>query len=233
MFGCMWSFAPLTYMSDDAWQWWDIALGLTMVIGVGCVFLVVSRRPQAFLISNSTSGPNDRAADGKDLESVGSSSESPGNENAGGWGCGAAFGAAVIARLIMRGLRKFNIDWLAMGVMIACGVLICSVAVFTFWFGVSKIQLRRKLGGIAVAVGAIDILAVVLYLSVLAYLLVILAPMAMNGQEPDFRAPALHIPSMAASMVDIVWRISIGVLFISVWNRVEDPWEAEIRRASP
>ncbi len=216
---------------DANGEWGDIILAILLVIGTVVMFVVVfrdrSHMPEfAGELSAGVNGPDWESEPGPTAEkSLPRRPElSPPNRKASsssGWGCGSALLVGVVLKALSRGLRNANFNWIPIFAIGLFFTLVFTSIVFSIWFGLSKIRLRDKLGPVAMFCGAADILALAAELALLGLVLSI----AMAEREPDFREPMLLIPMVLASVVDIARTGLYFALFITIGQRIADPWK--------
>ena len=222
LFGSTWLLGALVYSDPEVGPaGLHVVLAVAVGIGAICLFAIVASNPSGFLQPASAESP------AKEPESEKSK---PKNS---GWGCFSVLGAAVLTRLILRGLRRMRVEWFELLCIVGALILVCCFVFFLIWFGISKIRLRRKFGIMAAVSGWADLLGVVLNSALFAYMGWVTIQAVMNEQEPDFYEPTIRIPEAAVSIYDIGCTVLIGALFLSVRNRAKPEWQEKFDATMP
>ena len=134
VFGSMWLLGAVAYSDPVVGPaGLDAVLAVAVGIGVVCLFAIVARNPSGFM----------QPATAKTLAKE-SESEKPKSKGS-GWGWLSALGAAILIRLVVKGLRRIDVGWFDLLCVVGVLILVCCFVVFSIWFGISKIRLRGKL----------------------------------------------------------------------------------------
>ena len=227
VFGSMWLLAVWSVMPSseaEGFGPWEALATVTLVIGIICIFVLISRRPAAFRQPAAGESPSqERAAkEPESNEPTANQPEKPRSEKS-KWGCLSIVLAFVAARLLHKlfrhtGLGRGQVEAIAT-IVIPCCVLLAP-PVFLVWFGISKIRLRHKLGSMAAVSGWADLVSATLGLAAFVFIAVATVQAALREQELDWYEPTLRIPTTVESVYDLVWKALFAALFLSVRGHV-------------
>ena len=228
VYGSTWLMTVLVYSEPTAGPGGGYAvLAVAVVLGAICMFAIIARNPASFLQPTATESPAPQPRpdppDAGQPDTKPAESEKP-KSKASGWGCLSTLGAVAIARVVVKGLRRAHVDWFDFLCFAAYFAFLGCFAVFSIWFGICQIRLRRKLGIMAVVSGWADILNVAVYAAYFVYVGWFTISAVMNEQEPDFFDPRMRIADAATSLYAIACDVLTGALFLSVRSRSKPDW---------
>jgi hypothetical protein len=240
VFGATWLSQAMSagaFADSESADLWEVLTTVAVVVGVVCLFVLVSRKPSSFLQPAPGESPaqepavEEPAAEGTAVKEpepnepgANRSEKAPSKKR--GWGCVTGVLAFTAARFLRKAFRRIDFDWGLVGsiapIVILCCVLCCLLA-FLVWFGISKIRLRHKLGSMAAVSGWADLVSAALSLAF--YLLVAFAifQAAVHQEDPDLYQRTLRIPGTIVDVFDLLWTALLGGLFLSVRGRVARP----------